>query len=267
MLRIIGTALLTAVLTSFFWIWFYGSVPGPAPTVARSGPVVTVQPANAPPVVVAEQVHGISHRREVREDVERQRQVLDRVEDPGEEELRKHHEREDLVRGALAREIREDDHAEGAAEQRDDEHRERHARELVGPHVDLQDETERDDAERLRQGDERLAEDFPEDDRVAGDRRDEDLLAEILLPIGEKRYEPERRRLPHGLGEHTGEYVIEEVEAAGLAAEARLKARAEDADEDQREREIGDHSLAVAQQLDEVAVRERQDGRGFTHLS
>jgi len=56
MLKIIGTALLTAVLTSFFWIWFYGSVPGPAPTVARSGPVVTVQPANAPPVVVAEQV-------------------------------------------------------------------------------------------------------------------------------------------------------------------------------------------------------------------
>jgi murein DD-endopeptidase MepM/ murein hydrolase activator NlpD len=56
MLKIIGTALLTAVLTSFFWIWFYGSVPRPAPTVARSGPVVTVQPANAPPVVVAEQV-------------------------------------------------------------------------------------------------------------------------------------------------------------------------------------------------------------------
>src|SRR5207245_2715540 len=37
-------------------IWFYGTVPGPAPHVARSGPVVTVQPANAPPVVVAEQV-------------------------------------------------------------------------------------------------------------------------------------------------------------------------------------------------------------------
>ena len=53
MLKIIGTALLTAVLTSFFWIWFYGTVPGPAPQVARSGPVVTVQPANAPPVVVA----------------------------------------------------------------------------------------------------------------------------------------------------------------------------------------------------------------------
>lgn len=56
MLKIIGTALLTAVATSFFWIWFYGTVSGPAPEVSRSGPVVTVQPANAPPVVVAEQV-------------------------------------------------------------------------------------------------------------------------------------------------------------------------------------------------------------------
>ena len=56
MLKIIGTALLTAVATSFFWIWFYGAVPGPAPKVERSGPVVTVKPENAPPVVVAEQV-------------------------------------------------------------------------------------------------------------------------------------------------------------------------------------------------------------------
>ena len=56
MLRVIGTALLTAVLTSVFWIWFYGSVPQPGPQVARSGSVVTVKPKNAPPVVVAEQV-------------------------------------------------------------------------------------------------------------------------------------------------------------------------------------------------------------------
>jgi murein DD-endopeptidase MepM/ murein hydrolase activator NlpD len=56
MLRIIGTALLTAVATSFFWIWFYGAVPGPAPKVERSGPVVTVKSDNALPVVVAEQV-------------------------------------------------------------------------------------------------------------------------------------------------------------------------------------------------------------------
>lgn len=56
MLRIIGTALLTAIVTSFFWIWFYSTAPQPQPQIARSGPVVTVKPQNAPPVVVAEQV-------------------------------------------------------------------------------------------------------------------------------------------------------------------------------------------------------------------
>jgi murein DD-endopeptidase MepM/ murein hydrolase activator NlpD len=56
MLRIIGTALLTAFVTSMFWIWFYNFVPAQQPSVARSGPVVTVKAQNAPPVVVAEQV-------------------------------------------------------------------------------------------------------------------------------------------------------------------------------------------------------------------
>ena len=56
MLKVIGTALLTAFVTSMFWIWFYNFVPQPAPQVARSGPVVTVEPKNAPPVVVAQQV-------------------------------------------------------------------------------------------------------------------------------------------------------------------------------------------------------------------
>jgi murein DD-endopeptidase MepM/ murein hydrolase activator NlpD len=56
MLRIIGTALLTAFVTSMFWIWFYNFVPGPRPTVARSGPVVPVKPDNAPPVVLAQDV-------------------------------------------------------------------------------------------------------------------------------------------------------------------------------------------------------------------
>lgn len=56
MLKIIGTGLLTAFLTSMFWIWFYNFAPAPAPLIARSGPVVTVKPRNAPPVVVAEQV-------------------------------------------------------------------------------------------------------------------------------------------------------------------------------------------------------------------
>jgi murein DD-endopeptidase MepM/ murein hydrolase activator NlpD len=56
MLKIIGTALLTAFVTSMFWIFFYNFVPGPRATVARSGPVVTVKPENAPPVELAQQV-------------------------------------------------------------------------------------------------------------------------------------------------------------------------------------------------------------------
>ena len=56
MLKVIGTALLTAFVTSMFWIWFYNFVPQPRPQVARSGPVVTVKPENAPPVEVAQQV-------------------------------------------------------------------------------------------------------------------------------------------------------------------------------------------------------------------
>jgi murein DD-endopeptidase MepM/ murein hydrolase activator NlpD len=50
------TAVLTAVLVSAFWIWFYNFVPQGRPEVARSGPVVTVKPGNAPPVVIAQQV-------------------------------------------------------------------------------------------------------------------------------------------------------------------------------------------------------------------
>lgn len=56
MLKVIGTALLTAFVTSMFWIWFYNFIPQPRPEVVRSGPVVTVKPDNAPPVVVAEQI-------------------------------------------------------------------------------------------------------------------------------------------------------------------------------------------------------------------
>jgi len=56
MLRLIGTALLSAVLTSAFWLWFYNFVPQGAPAVVRSGNVVAVKPDNQSPVVVAEQV-------------------------------------------------------------------------------------------------------------------------------------------------------------------------------------------------------------------
>ena len=50
------TAVFTAVIVSAFWIWFYNSAPEPKPAVARSGNVVAVQPKNAPPVEIAQQV-------------------------------------------------------------------------------------------------------------------------------------------------------------------------------------------------------------------
>jgi murein DD-endopeptidase MepM/ murein hydrolase activator NlpD len=50
------TAVLTAVVVSAFWIWFYNFIPSKPPAVARSGNVVTVKPNEAPPVTVAEQV-------------------------------------------------------------------------------------------------------------------------------------------------------------------------------------------------------------------
>jgi murein DD-endopeptidase MepM/ murein hydrolase activator NlpD len=56
MLRLIGTVLLTAVVTSAFWVWFYNFVPQGAPVVMRTGNVVAVKPDLQAPVVVAEQV-------------------------------------------------------------------------------------------------------------------------------------------------------------------------------------------------------------------
>src|SRR5690348_14545168 len=50
------SAVFTAVVVSAFWIWFYSIAPAPKPEVARSGNVVAVQPKNAPPVEVAQQV-------------------------------------------------------------------------------------------------------------------------------------------------------------------------------------------------------------------
>ena len=46
----------TALVVSAFWIWFYSVVPSPKPAVIRSGNVVAVQPKNAPPVEIAQQV-------------------------------------------------------------------------------------------------------------------------------------------------------------------------------------------------------------------
>ncbi|MCL6730648.1 M23 family metallopeptidase [Sphingomonas hankyongi] len=61
MLKLIGTALLTAFVTSWFWIWFYTSSPAASATepngrVTAAGDVATVDPAKGPPVAIAEGV-------------------------------------------------------------------------------------------------------------------------------------------------------------------------------------------------------------------
>ena len=58
MLKVIGTAILTAFATSMFWIWFYNFVPSQPANgrVTGSGDVATVDPAGGPPVDIAEGV-------------------------------------------------------------------------------------------------------------------------------------------------------------------------------------------------------------------
>jgi murein DD-endopeptidase MepM/ murein hydrolase activator NlpD len=56
MLKVVATAILTALVTSGFWIWFYNFVPQGTPAVARSGNIVTIKPDQEAPVVVAQQV-------------------------------------------------------------------------------------------------------------------------------------------------------------------------------------------------------------------
>jgi peptidoglycan LD-endopeptidase LytH len=50
------TAVFTTVVVSAFWIWFYSFVPAPEPELARSGNIVAVKPARAPPIEIAQQV-------------------------------------------------------------------------------------------------------------------------------------------------------------------------------------------------------------------
>jgi murein DD-endopeptidase MepM/ murein hydrolase activator NlpD len=57
MLRVIGTALLTAFVTSMFWIWFYNFADNPTNgQVTPSGDVATVDPKGSAPVAIAEGV-------------------------------------------------------------------------------------------------------------------------------------------------------------------------------------------------------------------
>ena len=58
MVKVLASAVVTALLTSIFWIWFYNSVPGAASaadrTVTAAGSKVTIDPKAQPPVTLAE---------------------------------------------------------------------------------------------------------------------------------------------------------------------------------------------------------------------
>ena len=59
MVRALGTAVVTAVLTSAFWIFYYGIAGAPVagePKVTASGEKITVDPKAQPPVTLAEGV-------------------------------------------------------------------------------------------------------------------------------------------------------------------------------------------------------------------
>ena len=60
MVKVVATAVFTAVVTSVFWIWFYNFVPSaakePNGTISASGDVATVKPGGAPTVSIAEGV-------------------------------------------------------------------------------------------------------------------------------------------------------------------------------------------------------------------
>src|SRR5207248_6106839 len=91
----------------------------------------------------------------------------------------------------------------------------------------------------------------------------EHLLAEIVLAVVDQRDQALRRRLEKGLRQNSREREGEEIDARAVA-QVRLQASAEDADEEQGKEERRDQARAVAQELHQVALRDR--GRGIALL-
>ena len=59
MFRFAATAIVTAILVSAFWIFFYGITSAPSPSedkVTASGQKITIDPSAQPPVTIAEGV-------------------------------------------------------------------------------------------------------------------------------------------------------------------------------------------------------------------
>ena len=56
MLKVVGTAIVTAILASAFWIFYFGITSEPNGRVSPAGDVKTVDPKQGPPVAIAEGV-------------------------------------------------------------------------------------------------------------------------------------------------------------------------------------------------------------------
>ena len=56
MIKVVGTAIVTAILASAFWIFYFGITSEPKGRVSPSGDVKTVDPRQGPPVAIAEGV-------------------------------------------------------------------------------------------------------------------------------------------------------------------------------------------------------------------
>ena len=152
--------------------------------------------------------------------------------------------RKDLLGGAFVVEVSQHDQSEAPAQQTCRDARGRQTDKLLGRDLDPQRQAEDDDDGCLGQRDQGLADDLAEDDRVARDRTDEDLLHQVVLAIGDERDEAERRRLKEHLGVHAREGEPEQVEVSRLA-EAGLQAAAKRADQDDRENQRRNDARAV----------------------
>src|SRR2546425_5956756 len=115
-------------------------------------------------VGAARQVDRVAQRREPRQQVEQPGQPIDRVEDASQEELRQHHEREDLVGRPLGRDVGKHHHAEGPAEEADHDGDWQQADQLRAGEADAEHEPEQQDRAALHQRDQRLAGDLAEHD-------------------------------------------------------------------------------------------------------
>lgn len=167
-------------------------------------------------VCAANEVDGITQRRDVADDVEVPRQVADWIERTCQEELRQEDEWEEQVCRSLIRQHAHDQSAERRAKECDQDERWDDCEHLRQGERDAEHDTESHDGEGLWEGDERLAKDLAGENRSSTDWSDEDLLAEVVLAILKDGDKTERRRLPDSLGKLPSKDEWEQINARRL---------------------------------------------------